>query len=181
MKLYHHPASANCRKCLLVSEHLGLDLDREIVDILKGENKKPEFLKLNPNAKIPLLVDGSLKLWESNAIMAYLASHQDNTLWPKSNARYDIMRWQHWESSHFKPAIESIVFERVFKKFANLGEPDAAAIKRGEENLDRYGAVLNGHLETHDWVVGKNLSLADFALAANLTYHPACAIEVGQL
>jgi glutathione S-transferase len=76
MKLYHFPRSPNTRKVLAVIVHLGLNTELETVDLLKGEQMKPEFIRLNPNHKTPALQDGDFLLWESNAIMQYLASRK---------------------------------------------------------------------------------------------------------
>ena len=170
MKLYYFPASSNCRKVLAVIEHLGLHVDKEIVDVTKGKGQEPGFLAINPNGKIPTLVDGDLNLWESNAIASYLCSQTDTELWPKSHARYDIMRWMYWQTAHWGPACDTFAFENVLKPILGLGEPDPAALAKGAENVARFGAVLNNHLEGKTYICGDTLTLADFAVGAHLTY-----------
>ena len=84
MKLYTFPPSPNSRKIMAVAHYLGIELDVHFVDLTKGDQMKPEFLALNPNHKIPTLQDGDFVLWESNAIMQYLAASQsDRSLWPR--------------------------------------------------------------------------------------------------
>ena len=104
MKLYGFPHSPNTWKVRAVAAHLGLRLDFEFVDLTKGQSRTPAFLALNPTGRTPALVDGDFKLWESNAIMQYLASRTTNSLWPdEARARADIMRWQSWQLAHWGP------------------------------------------------------------------------------
>jgi glutathione S-transferase len=170
MKLYQNPLSPNCRKVLAVAKHVGVELELQTLDFTKGEHRAPEFLALNPNGKVPVLVDGDLHLWESNAIMAYLAGQQDTELWPKSAARYDILRWQYWQLGHWGPAIDTVTYERVLKPAMGIGEPDEGKIAQGLKDFDRYAKVLDRHLEGRSFLVGDGLTLADFAVAAPLTY-----------
>ncbi|MBW2688115.1 MAG: glutathione S-transferase family protein [Deltaproteobacteria bacterium] len=75
---------------------------------------------LNPNGKVPTLVDGDTVMWESNAIMCYLAGKGDTELWPKSAKRYDILRWMFWESNHLTNTL-NVLFGQ---KFFSGGNPD---------------------------------------------------------
>src|SRR4051812_45106053 len=105
MKLYSNSLSPKCRKVLAFAKYLGLKLEVETMDVRNNSTKEPAYLAMNPNGKIPTLMDGDKPVWESNVIMAYLASKNDSTAWPKSDARYEIMKWMSWESCHFAPAI----------------------------------------------------------------------------
>ena len=97
MKLVGFPPSPNTWKVRAVAAHLGIPLENEFVDLTKGQQRSPAYLALNPSARAPTLVDGDFKLWESVAIMQYLASQKPNTVWPDdARTRADIMRWQSW-------------------------------------------------------------------------------------
>ena len=171
MQFYTFPASANCRKVAAVARELGLELEEKTVDFMSGEHKAPEYLKINPNGKVPALVDGDLKLWESNAIMGYLCAKVESTdLWPKSNARYDIMRWMYWELAHWGPACDTFAYENVLKAMIGAGDPDAAALARATEAFNRYAAVLEAHLEGRKYLSGDKPTIADIAVASHLTY-----------
>ncbi len=88
MKLYYVIGSPNCRKVHAVLNHLGITAKFEYLDFFAGETKKPEYLALNPNGMVPTLCDGDFVLWESNAIMQYLATKAPaNTLYPKDDAK----------------------------------------------------------------------------------------------
>lgn len=179
MKLYVNPLSPNSRKVTAVASHLGLDLDTLVVDLSKGENQTPEFLAINPNGKIPALKDGDYCLWESNAIMPYLCSKSDTSLWPKTNDRYDIMRWMNWELAHWGRWISSYGFETLLKGMFNLGEPDQKVMDEAAGFIAKFGGVLDDHLGKNDFVVGKTLTIADFALGSHLTYRIPAKLPLG--
>jgi glutathione S-transferase len=170
MDFYMNPASSSCRKVESVAKQLGIEMNYKVVDLAKGENRTPAFLRLNPNGKVPVLVDGDVTLWESNAIQCYLASKKDSELWPKSNLRYDIMRWQSWELAHFGAAAGVLVFERIVKALLGLGAPDAARCSAAESDFKRYAGVLDAHLNGKRFIVADQLTLADFCLASALNH-----------
>jgi glutathione S-transferase len=177
MKLHYHPISHNCRRVLATIYELGRDdVELNLVDLFQGEHKTPEFLKLNPNGKVPVLVDGDYSLWESTAIMQYLSG--DSSLWPASKVRYDIIRWQVWGVGHWGPPIGKIVYERLVKKVTGGGEADEATVSDALGDFQQFAEVLNGHLEGRDWLVGDGITLADVSVAANLTYAPAVGIDL---
>jgi glutathione S-transferase len=172
MKLYGFPPSPNTWKVRAVAAHLGVPLDFELVDLSKGEQQKAEFLALNPTGRAPVLVDGDFRLWESNAIMQYLAARAPNRLWPDdAPSRADIMRWQSWELAHWgKDACQPLIFERLVKRFLNLGAPDAAVVAKGTDAFNREARVLDAHLAKQSCLVGDDVTLADFSVAAPLFY-----------
>jgi len=94
MKLHVAPPSPRAFKVLAVARHLDLDFDLCPVDIPKGANLTPEFAALNPNKKMPVLADDGFVLWESNAIMQYLAAKRpDGGLLPAdARGRADVAR-----------------------------------------------------------------------------------------
>ena len=91
---------------LAVAFHLGLEPELIKVDLGQGEQMRAEFLRLNPNHAIPVFVEGDFVLWESVAIMQYLANQvSSNTLWPvEPKAQADVSRWLCWSLAHWGPA-----------------------------------------------------------------------------
>ena len=172
MKLYYHPNSPNCMDVLATANQLGSPLETELVELTKGAQKNPAYLGINPNGRVPVLVDGDFKLWESNAIMQYLASKKpDNSLWPADDQiRADICRWQFWQASQMNRGTGILVWENLIKKFLNLGAPDPAKIKEGEDLFHASAAVLDGHLNGREFLVGPGVTLADFSVAAVFVY-----------
>lgn len=170
MKLYHFPFSPNSRKVVAVLHHLNLDCELELVDLSKGAQLQPDFIKLNPNHAIPTLVDGDFVLWESNAITIYLCSKvPGNTLYPTDpHTQADINRWLFWQSAHFGSACGVYVFENIIKPKFMQQQPDPAEIAKGEERFQRFAEVLDNYLKGRAWLVGDELTLADLSVASFL-------------
>jgi glutathione S-transferase len=125
MKLYNANLSPNALRVRAVAGELGITLDIVDVDLRKGENKTPEYLAMNPNGKVPVLVDGDLVLWESRAINRYMASlRPERGLYPDDAKRRALIdQWSYWQAIHLSPAIQRVVFERLLKSRFGLGEP----------------------------------------------------------
>jgi len=175
MKLYGFAPSPNTWRVRAVAAHLGIALDYEEVDLTKGGSRTPAFLAINPSGRTPALVEGDFKLWESTAIMQYLASQKPNSLWPDSaHARADIMRWQSWQLAHWSnQGCDPLLFNRVVKKILNLGPPDDAEVTKAIECFNREAAVLEAHLGKQPYLTGKDISLADFSVASPLFHSQA--------
>ncbi|MCL6284079.1 glutathione S-transferase family protein [Ruegeria sp. 2012CJ41-6] len=168
MKLHVFSPSPNSRKALFVTGYLGLGVETEQVDLALGDQKGAGFLALNPNGRVPVLEqdDGST-LWESNAIVNRLCAEVDTALWPKSNQRYDIMRWQFWESCHWTPACSPFIAHHFFgNQDVDLG---AAA-----SQMEPFAKVLDDHLSGRGWLSGTGMTTADISVAAILCYREAC-------
>jgi glutathione S-transferase len=181
MKLYGFPPSPNTWKVRAIAAHLGVPLEFELVDLSKGGSHTPDYLALNPTGRTPTLVDGEFKLWESTAIMQYVASRKPNALWPDdARTRADIMRWQSWQLQHWGPeACEPSIIERLVKKLLNLGAPDEAAVAKGIEAFHKEATVLDAELANRPYLAGKNATLADFSVAAPLFYAEQADLPVG--
>jgi len=166
MKLYAIVGSPNSRKVLSVINHLGIEVEIEYLDLFQGDHKTPAYSALNPNGMVPTLVDGDLKLWESNAIIQYLADKAgDEILFPKDIAkRADIVRWQCWELAHFNQAFGTLALESVAKpSFMNM-PGNEGVIAWSQEQLTRFASVLNNHLQDRKYVVGDTITLADYSM-----------------
>jgi glutathione S-transferase len=172
MKLYHNPLSPNARRVLLTAAHLGLSLDEKVIDVAKGEHKAPDYLALNPNGMVPTLVDGALTLWESRAIIQYLAAQRpaSGLLGRNEADRAEITRWLTWDAAHLSPPVGTLIFETLFKPMLGLGAADPDAIHRATGEVRRFFAVLDASLMGKRYLVGKGLTIADLGTAATLTY-----------
>lgn len=170
MQLYHFPFSSNARKATMTAILLDLPVELVLVDLAQGAQRKPEFLKLNPNGKVPVLVDGNLTLSESLAICIYLAEKKPgNTLYPAAPAaRADVLRWMFWSASHFTPAISTLNLENMLKKRFGTGEPDPVLVHRAEQQLLDLGKILDDHLAGQTWISGNAVTLADLAVGCPL-------------
>jgi glutathione S-transferase len=177
MKLYQYPLSPNCQKVLAVAREVGVPLETVTVNVFKGEAQTPDYTAKNPNGKVPLLEDGDLRLWESNAMLAYLAAKADRTdLAPTApRERADVDRWLFWQTAHFGPAVRKVALERVVKKLASLGPPDEALVKQGTEEFEVVAKVLERSLEGRDYLCGR-LTIADFALLPYAALTDSCGL-----
>ena len=178
MKLYGFPPSPNTWKVRALAAHLGIKLDEEFVDL--SQPRTPEYLAINPTGRTPSLVDGDLKLWEHAAIMQYLASQKPNSLWPDdAKKRADIMRWQSWGIAHWgKEACEPLLFNNLVKRIFNMGPPDAEAVAKGTVAFHREAKMLDAHLAKQAYLVGDNVTIADFQIAAALFYAEGAQLPV---
>ncbi len=165
MKLYHHEISSNSRKVCALAKHLDLDVDYVLVDLTKGVHRSPEFLTINPNGKLPTMVDAGRTLWESNAILCYLAKKAGSDMWPADDEhKIDAIKWMTWEQAHFTRHAGTLFFEKFIKGALDMGEPNAEAVKEATSFLHQFAGVLNSHLKGRDYLVGKALTVADFAV-----------------
>jgi glutathione S-transferase len=170
MRLYYSPFSPNARRAMMTAIHLGVPVERVLVDLRKGEQKRPEYLKLNPNGKVPVLDDDGFVLWESRSIMMYLCDKTPGqTLYPQElQARADVNRWMFWDGVHFSPSVQIIMAERIVKPMLGHGAPDPKEIERGEKQTAPLMAVLEAHLASREWLCGNAVTIADLSLASPL-------------
>jgi glutathione S-transferase len=182
MELYYVVGSPNCRKVHAVIHRLGLALEFVYLDFFSGELRAPDYRGLNPNAMVPALVDDGFVLWESNAIMQYLADGApENSLFPRDRkVRADIVRWLCWELAHYNKALGALSFETVAKPGFMGAPPDEATVKWARGELERHAPVLEGHLRGRTYAVGETLTLADYALAHLESFQPATPFDWGR-
>lgn len=169
MQLYLFPPSSRALAIVAVTKHLGLDCALKPIDLGRGDQRAPEYLALNPNSKMPTLEDGDFVLWESNAILFYLAAKRpESGLWPSDLRRQaDVLRWLAWESAHWDAeSVGMVAFEKSSKMVLGLGAPDSAFVARGEQNFVRFATVLDRHLTGRTWLQGDQLTIADFSIGA---------------
>ena len=166
VKLYAIVGSPNSRKVLSVINHLRLDIEVEYLDLFQGQHKTPEYLAVNPNGMVPALEDGDLKLWESNAIIQYLADKAgDDALFPKDpKKRADVVRWLCWDLAHYNMAFGTLAFEAVAKPSFMDMPGNEAVMEWTKENLTRFAAILNEQLEGQPYLCGDDVTLADYAM-----------------
>ena len=178
MKLYQFPFSPNCQKVLAVAHEVGTPLELATVDLFKGEARTPAMLAKNPNGKLPILEDGDFVLWESTAMLSYIAGRAGRVdLAPTTlRERAEVERWTSWQGAHFGPAIRKVAFERIVKKLGGLGAPDEAVVQAGIAEFATTAGVLELSLGTKEYVCGR-LSIADFALAPYAALTASCGLD----
>ena len=179
MLLYNANLSPNALRVRAVAHELGIALEIVEVDLRKGENRSEAFLALNPNAKVPVLVDDDFVLWESRAINAYLASlKSEHELYPEDPRKRAIVdQWSYWQAVHLGPAMQRVAFERLLKSKFGMGEPDEKALEGPLKDIAQFLAVLDENLSDKDWVAGE-LTIADFAVASTFVYRKGSNISL---
>jgi glutathione S-transferase len=162
--LYDYLPSGNGYKCRLVLKALGMPYDLVQLDILNGESRTPEFLAINPNGKIPVLVvQGRGPIAESHAIIAYLAER--SALIPSDPYERALMwQWMCFEQYQLEPGVATLRFwlKSLKQTPQELGERHTERYKRGADAL----AVLERGLAHRQWIASGAASLADIALFA---------------
>lgn len=157
--------SPNGVKVSIMLEETGLPYEPHLVVIGEQESWTPEFLSLNPNGKIPAIIDPNgpdaqpLALFESGAILVYLAD-KTGMLLPERARRYETLQWVFWQVGHVGPFFGQVGF---FHKFAGSRWEDKRPLKRFADESKRLLQVLDGRLAGRDWVMD-DYSIADIAL-----------------
>lgn len=163
LQLYSLP-TPNGIKVAAMLEETGLAYEPHLVR-LNGEQLTPEFLAVNPNNKIPAIIDpngpeGQLALFESGAILIYLAEKVGKFL-PAGAARYETIQWLMWQMGGFGPMLGQMGF---FVKFAGREIEDPRPRQRYVDEAKRLLGVLDGRLAGREWVMGADYTIADMAI-----------------
>jgi glutathione S-transferase len=164
MKILGKATSINVRKVLWTCEELGLDYEREDWGSGFQATGAPEFLALNPNAMVPVLIDGDFVLWESNSICRYLAAREQRfDLLPAApRARAIVEQWMDWQAGEFNNAWRYAFMSLVRQSPAHQ---DAKLLAAGVAGWHRHVEILARRLEqTGAYVAGAEFSLADVVL-----------------
>ena len=158
--LYGHPMSGNSYKVKLLLSLLGLDYEWVTVDLMKGEHKQPEFLKLNPFGQVPVLADGDVTIADAQGALVYLARHydQDGPWVPQAPvAMAAVIRWLSITAGEVRQGPESA---RLYHLFG----AKAINIERATEKATFILDQLNQHLSSQTWLVGAAPTIADIAV-----------------
>jgi glutathione S-transferase len=168
--LHEDVRSGNCYKIRLTAALLGLPLERQAYDIMRGDTRTPAFLAtINSNGRIPVLQVGAEGSWrflpESNAACWYLAD--GSGLIPEGRFdRADMLRWMFFEQYNHEPNIATLRFWLHYVGETRLTEMQRSQIPGKRQAGEDALAVMEGHLAEHEWLVGSSVSLADIALYA---------------
>jgi glutathione S-transferase len=175
--LYGHPYSPNSRKVHWALEELGAPYEFRTIDLPRREQKQPDYLRLNPNGRVPTLVDGDFVLYESNAILRYLADKLGKLLPDPPHLRALVDQWVCWQSSDLAPAIGRPWWMKTVGPL--VGQPvDEAKHKALIDAAHKPLTILDAHLAGKPLVVGEELSIADIALASFAALTPQAGIDL---
>jgi GST-like protein len=158
MLKFYYSLAPNPMKVALFLEEAGLPYEAIPVDTRKGEQHAPAFMKLNPNAKVPVIVDGATTVFDSNAILLYLAEKTGKFLPPPSE-RGPMLSWLMFVASGVGPFSGQCVH---FKHYAP--EKIAYALNRYDFEAWRHWKIVDAHLANKPWMVGDTYTLLDMAV-----------------
>ena len=155
-------ASSRAFRSIWAAEEIGLDYEH-VATSFRGDAQALEYLAVNPNGRIPALVDGDLRLFESMAINMYLAKKYGPTLLPADAAgEAQVWQWSVWAISEIEPQQMAMVIQQFF---TSEEKRDAEVTQRASSALARPFGVLNSHLSQQDYLLGDEFTIADLNLS----------------
>ena len=160
MLKFFYNAAPNPMKIALLLEELGLSYEAIPVDTRQGQQFAPEYLVVNPNAKVPAIVDGNVTVFDSNAILLFLADREKRFISNDmaSPERAEALSWLMFIASGIGPfSGQSVHFRHV------APEPKTYALNRYDYEANRHWALLDKHLSTHTYTVGEQYGVVDMA------------------
>ncbi|MBB4042149.1 GST-like protein [Microvirga flocculans] len=166
IQLYSTP-TPNGVKVSIMLEETGLPYEPHYIDIGKNETWTPEFLSLNPNGKIPAIIDPDgpggkpLVLFESGAILLYLAEKTGQLLPADPARRYETIQWVFFQMASIGPMFGQLGF---FHKFAGREIEDKRPLERYRNESKRLLGVLEARLDDRDWIMGDDYTIADISM-----------------
>ena len=167
LQLLGRANSSNVMKVIWLLEELGLPYERRDVGGKFGGTDTPEYRALNPNGVVPTLIDGDFVLWESNAILRYLAAAHDpqNRFWPTDlRARANIDRWMDWQQTTLGPPMTTVFWGLIRTEPA---QRDMPAIHKAAARLGELYGMLDRRLAAYDDISSPDLSLCDIAIGVH--------------
>jgi glutathione S-transferase len=165
LTIYGRTNSVNVQKVLWCLGEVAVPYERIDAGLQHGRNDEPWYLALNPNGRVPLLVDGEFSLWESNSIVRYLAAkHAFGGLYPADAAERALAeRWMDWQLSTLVGPV-SAVFQNLVRTPPEAR--DVAAIERSTAAANRAMTILDAHLTRQPYVGGPAFTMGDIPVGA---------------
>src|SRR5215475_9364044 len=166
LQLYSLP-TPNGVKVSIMLEEIGLPYEVHLVDFGKDDQKTAEFLSLNPNGKIPVIVDPDgpggkpLGLFESGAILMYLAEKTGKFIPADPARRWETIQWVFFQMASIGPMFGQVGF---FNKFAGKAYEDKRPLERYRDESKRLLGVLDTRLEGRQWIMGNEYTVADISM-----------------
>jgi glutathione S-transferase len=170
--LYDMPLSGNCHKVRLLLSFLSLPYQTRPVDLAGGEQRGPDYLRLNPFGQVPVLDDGGLVIRDSQAILVYLAKRYGGEPWWPDDA-YCLAQIAAWLSTAANEVANGPALLRVHRKFGR-----SIDVEKARQSAEKVLDIIDRHLESRDWLAGGTLSIADIAAYPYLALAPEGGIDI---
>ena len=164
LKIWGRVTSVNVQKVVWCAEEIGLAYERADVGGKFGGNDTPEYLAKNPNGLVPVIEDDGFVLYESNAIVRYLAAKSSaGALWPDDlRHRADVDRWMEWQSTGYTPAMWGAFWHLVRTP---VEKRDPAVVEASRAKSEKLTGVLDAHLADRNYLSGEAFTAADLVVA----------------
>ena len=181
MKVYGLDLSNPTNKVRYVANYLKLDCEFEHVMPFSEQTQSDAYLKLHPAGKVPVIEDDGFTLFESNAIIKYLADKKKSSLYPQDlKQRAKVDQWMDFVSIHIRGAMARVFWNRIGVVFKNE-KPDENSLKCGLAFLDRFLPIVEDQLGKGQYLIGDQFTLADFTLLAEIDGAEAGDFAAGKL
>ena len=167
LKIWGRLTSVNVQKVVWCADELGLACERVEAGGKYGVVNTPEYRAMNPNGLVPVIDHDGFILWESNAIVRYLAArHGEGSLWPTDiQMRADADRWMDWQAVSFNPVLGP-AFIQLIRTAPE--KRDAAVVEAARAEAEKKLALLDAHLATRDYVAGSSFTMGDIPLGCSV-------------
>lgn len=176
VKIYGMDLSTPVIKVRLAANAMDIDYDYIPINLMAGEHKKEDYLKIHPAGKVPAMNDDGFILFESNAIIKYLADKENSPLFPEDKKeRAMVNQWIDFATLHIGAAIGKVMYNRLLAPRLNQAV-DGQSLKDGLKFLDQFLPVVDNQLAAHKFLAGNAMTLADITLLAYLD--PCEALQI---
>lgn len=177
MKLYFS-RNPNPRLAVAVARHLEAGVAFEFASPF-APGQAERFRPLNPNLYIPILTWPGGSLWETDAIACRLSRDMGSDFWRAGDDQPEMIRWISWGKDHFARACDMVHFERGTKQRYHIGPIDHQLVEEGLKLFHTTAAILEGVLAGRKWLVGGDVSYADFRMATFLPFNDVAGLPLG--
>jgi glutathione S-transferase len=168
--LYYNPLTVNSIKVMLLCNALDIVPEYKLIHLQKGEHKSDLFLKLNPDGRVPVLMDGDFVLNESAAILHYLAHKHQSALWPgKIKDQAQVLKWLFWQGNDWNNTVGAYAHQQVVLPHWRDSKPEAFS----EQHLERFEKIMsifNRALNGKEYLATDHLTVADISIGSYLMF-----------
>jgi glutathione S-transferase len=167
---------------MAAAHYLGIELEEVEMEPHSGACRSAEFRAKNPNGLLPTLEDGDYVLWESNAILFYLAQKSaPNAFLPQDpRDQVEMWRWMSWGMCHWAPALRPFLYENMVQPLIHKQPSNPSVLHKAEETFRPLARLLDEHLSRHPYMLGSTLTWVDFSLGAYLVYAELAKIPLAE-
>jgi glutathione S-transferase len=178
MKLYYSK-NLNPRVAVAVARYL-----KSPVEYIRASPRHPQqepaFRAINPNTLVPVLVEESSSLWETDAIACRLSSIAGSDFWRRGEQQPDMIRWISWSAHHLTKAAGVLYFENLVRPTFSDQAADPAMLDEALQDFRRFSRVLDRYLENRRWLLGEAISYADFRVATPLPFASGAGLPLAE-